>query len=319
MQIQPLINTPRCSNVPLQKVYGTAKYVITMMLIVAVFISTKIDLPFRRRFAMVTLFSENHICEAIHSCMTFSTFPKIVSGEIQVFAFYSSDVTPKSLKAYKKACPSVHLHQMDFTGVPEYIKDLSNYRFKYLMVNKILPSFDAVLYIDASIILKPSKKGDDLANIINSVFTDFKHTGFRTFHRSFHSNYPVTHENMYNFFNITQKEMKKTKQIQSGTYVVANSPQGNEVFKGLIDCAIEPGCMAPPGATAKCNMQHIQRNDAITCHRFDQSAMNMRLIELYGTNPSNYYLPSDMIAISRAEMVVNKKAYRRVCDRYFES
>uniref|UniRef100_A0A7E4W6N5 VWFA domain-containing protein n=1 Tax=Panagrellus redivivus TaxID=6233 RepID=A0A7E4W6N5_PANRE len=187
------------------------------------------------------------------------------------------------------------------------------------MVSKALLSFDAVLYLDTSIVLRPSIQGDSLKQIFNSVFEEFATTGFRTFHKAFHTNFPVTHKNMYTFFNVTTDNMKATKQIQSGTYVVANSPNGRNVIDSLARCAIEPDCMAPPGAQVKCNMSLISSNNDIGCHRFDQSAMNMRLIELYGINDTNYFLPSDMVSIQRFEMTQNKAAYRRQCNVFLRS
>uniref|UniRef100_A0A7E4VAF3 ODV-EC43 n=1 Tax=Panagrellus redivivus TaxID=6233 RepID=A0A7E4VAF3_PANRE len=243
-----------------------------------------------------------------------------MSGDIPVFALYSSDVTDVHLNAYKKACPIVHRRQMDFSDLPEFVKDLSNYRFKFPMVNKMLYEFEAVLYVDASIIFKPPVSGNNLNNVINSVLTDFKRTGFRTFHRTFHSNFPVTHEAMYGFFNVTSNDMKITKQLSSGVYAVANTLQGRNVFESLVQCAIEPNCMAPSGAIVACDVELIVRNyTAVHCHRFDQSAMNMRLIELYGTNSNDYYSPSDMFVIRRAESVQNITKHQLLCETHVEN
>lgn len=95
--------------------------------------------------------------------------------------------------------------------------------------------------------------------------------------------------------------MKKTKQFQAGIFIISNSQAGLTVLNKVSLCALQPDCMAPKDAQVFCPFPDYTKNDKVVCHRFDQSALNLRLIELYGTNASHYYKPSNLIRIVRIE------------------
>uniref|UniRef100_A0A7E4VMM7 Nucleotide-diphospho-sugar transferase domain-containing protein n=1 Tax=Panagrellus redivivus TaxID=6233 RepID=A0A7E4VMM7_PANRE len=230
------------------------------------------------------------------SCRTYTNIPELRNRSIPIIGLYAPDVTEADLENYHKNCPIVQLRPFTVSAYPNYFADLKNYRFKFPTVASVLPEFTTIFYVDASIRLY-SIKGETLTDLFKSMETEFAPTGIRMLYQSWHRNFPATHPDMYAFFNVTEKQMKDTAQAASGLYFLNNSPQGWAIINKLIQCALEPKCMAPKGAKVECDYPMLRKNEKAVCHRFDQSALNMRLIEVYGTNVSLYYRGSDMIQI----------------------
>uniref|UniRef100_A0A7E4VLT7 Nucleotide-diphospho-sugar transferase domain-containing protein n=1 Tax=Panagrellus redivivus TaxID=6233 RepID=A0A7E4VLT7_PANRE len=252
----------------------------------------------RSKYGIVTIFSKNHGCEAINSCRTYANVSEIRGGSVAIVALYAPDVSETMLAAYRKYCPSVQLRPFTVDNYPAYFKDYSNYRFKFPIVASVLPEFDTIMYIDTSIQFQ--KKKGKLLKLFKSMETKFAPQGIRLLSNATHSNFPVTHPDMYAFFNVTEEQVtKRSSQFQSGVYLLNNSPQGWNIVDKMVQCALEPRCMAPKGAKVKCEYDDLTKNERVVCHRFDQSALNMRLIELYGTNESLYYQPSSIIDVVR--------------------
>uniref|UniRef100_A0A7E4VTS7 Nucleotide-diphospho-sugar transferase domain-containing protein n=1 Tax=Panagrellus redivivus TaxID=6233 RepID=A0A7E4VTS7_PANRE len=267
-----------------------------MLFVLSLLSKTPPSVPPSSKYGIITLFSKNHLCETIHSCQTYATIPEIKNKIIPLIALYASDVSKKDLETYHYHCPYVQLRPFTVSSYPEYFKDLKNYRFKFPTVASVLPEFKTIMYVDASIRFT-APKNETLTDMFKSMETQFAKTGFRLLGKSFHHNYPVTHPDMYAFFNVTEKQMKETNQFHSGLYFLNNSPAGWKVMNKMIQCALQPKCMAPKGAKARCNYRLLKENKHILCHRFDQSALNMRLIELYGKNETLYYRPSSIVNI----------------------
>uniref|UniRef100_A0A7E4W082 SEA domain-containing protein n=1 Tax=Panagrellus redivivus TaxID=6233 RepID=A0A7E4W082_PANRE len=184
---------------------------------------------------------------------------------------------------------------------PNYVQDFRNNRFKFVTVNKILHDYDTVLYADSSVYMLRNIKQGVLTDLFDSMKTTFSDIGIRILTSSSHTNYPVTHPNLYSFFKVTVQEMKDTTQLQAGVFLINNSPAGLNVMRRMISCSLEPNCMAPEGAQVKCPYPGFTKNDAIVCHRFDQSALNMLMLELYGTDQTKYYNKTTMLHIKRFE------------------
>uniref|UniRef100_A0A7E4ZV54 Glycosyltransferase family 92 protein n=1 Tax=Panagrellus redivivus TaxID=6233 RepID=A0A7E4ZV54_PANRE len=252
-----------------------------------------------KKYAVITVFSENHACEAMHACRTYSYVSEIQTGKIAVIAFYAADVTNKTISKYTELCPFVRLRPISLKQYPKYVSDLKNYRFKFLIVKEVLQEFDAILYGDSSVRLEPGATTETLTDLFKSMKTTFARQGIRMFTYASHYNYPVTHPLMYKYFHVPVEKMKKTVQLQATVFMVSNTESGHNVIDKVAKCAIEENCMAPKGAKVQCPFPEYTQNTKVVCHRFDQSAVNMRLIELYGTNLHLYYQESQLLNIVR--------------------
>uniref|UniRef100_A0A7E5A118 Fucosyltransferase n=1 Tax=Panagrellus redivivus TaxID=6233 RepID=A0A7E5A118_PANRE len=252
-------------------------FVVAVIIIVNVSLKSTTERgKIKPQYSIVTLFSKNHLCEAIHSCRTYAHVSEIKNGNVAVIGLYASDVSEDNLAIYSKNCPFVQLRPFTVSGYPDFFKNLKNYRFKFPTVAKVLSEFKTIFYVDASIQLK-SDANDTLTDLFNSMWAEFAPQGIRLFSNSSHLNFPVTHSNMYDFFNVTETQTKETYQLQSGIYMLNNSPAGWEIMNKMIQCSLEPKCMAPNRAKVNCNIQFVLKNNRVVCHRFDQSALNMRM------------------------------------------
>uniref|UniRef100_A0A7E4VLS6 Nucleotid_trans domain-containing protein n=2 Tax=Panagrellus redivivus TaxID=6233 RepID=A0A7E4VLS6_PANRE len=250
------------------------------------------------KYGIVTMFSANHACEAINSCRTYANVSEIRDGNVAVIALYAPDVSAKMLADYHENCPFVRLRPFTVDNYPAYFKDYRNYRFKFPTVVSVLPEFSTIMYIDASIRFQ-KQKSETLSDLFTSMETKFAPQGIRLLSSATHPNFPVVHPDMYEFFNVTEEQTKGSTQFQSGLYLLNNSPEGWNIVEKMVECAVEPKCMAPKGAKVQCQYKELKKNLKVICHRFDQSALNMRLIELYGTNETLYYQPSSIIKVVR--------------------
>uniref|UniRef100_A0A7E4UXN9 DUF362 domain-containing protein n=1 Tax=Panagrellus redivivus TaxID=6233 RepID=A0A7E4UXN9_PANRE len=253
------------------------------------------------KYAFVTPFSATNACKAMRACQTYSKVSEIKNKKIPVIAFHAADVTPIMLSNYTKLCPFVQLRPILLKQYPNYVSDLKNYRFKFLIVKEVLPKFETILYGDASVQFKPSLISESLTDLFKSMNKKFSKQGIRMFSRTNYPNFPVTHPLMYKYFNVSMEQMKKTKQLESTAFMVSNTTAGHNVVDKVAKCALEENCMAPKDAVAKCKYPAYLKNTKVVCHKFDQSAVNMRLIELYGVNSSKYYKNSRLISIVQTE------------------
>uniref|UniRef100_A0A7E4UY97 Nucleotid_trans domain-containing protein n=1 Tax=Panagrellus redivivus TaxID=6233 RepID=A0A7E4UY97_PANRE len=290
-----------CTHVSnLLKVFLVLCSVVVVFNMFSVISITSLSTPGKHAF--VTVFSANHLCEAMHACQTYSNVPEIKTGMVTVIAFYAEDVTSEMLSNYTKLCPVVQLRPISLKQYPSYVLDLKNYRFKFLILKEVLSEFDTLLYGDVSIWFNTSVTDESLTDLFKSMKTTFAKQGIRMFAFAPHSNFAVTHPLMYNYFNVSVEQMKNTTQLGATALMVSNTTAAHDVIDKVAECALEENCMAPKGAKLKCPYPDFTLNTKVVCHRFDQSAVNMRLIELYGTDSFLYYKPSRLIKLVRTEV-----------------
>jgi hypothetical protein len=110
-----------------------------------------------------------------------------------------------------------------------------------------------------------------------------------------HSTFAVTDPKMWQYL-VTDPEKQKLKaQYEANSILIYRTERiVKRVLIWHILCALDRDCIAPRGSQQLCGFTkdpYNQRHGA--CHRYDQSAINTLLSNLYNFMPSSYVPPKD--------------------------
>uniref|UniRef100_A0A914QWT6 Uncharacterized protein n=1 Tax=Panagrolaimus davidi TaxID=227884 RepID=A0A914QWT6_9BILA len=205
--------------------------------------------------AIVTSTSLNHMGEAIRSCDTFQQHPQLKNV---TFLMYLHDDVPSEVRIlYSKLCPVAKIFSLNLKKYPEYVEDLSQYRFKSIYQALALHKYKVVLGMDSSV----------------------------------------------RFVKDANLETIELMEFQGGVVLWINTENGWKIMKKLLHCALKKDCMAPIGATDKCNGSEItvHPNKFSGCHRFDQSAINLILFEEAGYRSDIFQWQYPGLYVERSE------------------
>ncbi|KAI0238787.1 hypothetical protein LSAT2_010461 [Lamellibrachia satsuma] len=141
----------------------------------------------------------------------------------------------------------------------------------------------AVFWIDASFRIKRTDLSD-------AYRVARKNGGYVMFHGSPHSNFAVTHPDMYRYLPTDVNNQKMIQQLGSGMMLIYRT---EKVFRDIlwwfVMCALEARCFMP-NSNQKCT---FAAHDAYTkyakCHRFDQAAINLILSNIWMRDNSMVY------------------------------
>ncbi|EGT58691.1 hypothetical protein CAEBREN_14402 [Caenorhabditis brenneri] len=85
--------------------------------------------------------------------------------------------------------------------------------------------------------------------------------------------------------------LKKEEQVGSGIIFVPRTKRTMEILKWWVMCSLTDECINPPGARLACNFKKDQFNVYADCFRFDQSVLNLLLLNKY-QNFNKYFIRS---------------------------
>ncbi|WKX91637.1 hypothetical protein Q1695_010007 [Nippostrongylus brasiliensis] len=265
--------------------------------------------------AMVTAFSENHQNEAVN---LFESIAKYFP-EQRVIVYDLGGVERGELKKFD----FLEFRLFNFSRYPEYVRQLRQYRWKPIVIAEVLSEFEAIWYMDSSVVFK---KGNlrhvyDLIGCRKRVLkrsslksiTERDQREARTPHEngwnieqwkenvaecrkaayllhgySGHGIYPATATAVYNFIptNFVEIKKPKAKMYEAGFAFVARTIDAMEnIVKWYVLCALEKDCMAG---------NHRER---IRCYfkkdRYDQSVVNVLAANSYWYD--RHYYASEIV------------------------
>uniref|UniRef100_A0A914PCF1 Uncharacterized protein n=1 Tax=Panagrolaimus davidi TaxID=227884 RepID=A0A914PCF1_9BILA len=91
----------------------------------------------------------------------------------------------------------------------------------------------------------------------------------------------------------------KSTQYKSGLILWIGSEIGWKIMRRFVTCALHPECMGPAGTNCDYNLMTKFPNRFSGCHRFDQSAINLILLEESKYRPSLFQIESNVFKIRR--------------------
>uniref|UniRef100_A0A7I4YNZ1 Glycoprotein 3-alpha-L-fucosyltransferase A-like n=1 Tax=Haemonchus contortus TaxID=6289 RepID=A0A7I4YNZ1_HAECO len=199
----------------------------------------------------------------------------------------------------------VELRDFPFSNYPPYVKRLSHYRWKPLIIAMALKDFGAVWYMDTSVRCKKDRlsqvydeircRKDHPWSNSRNYFKDSNVTvcgksAYLLHSSSGHGIFPTTNPGVYDYIPTLFPYLKQNTCVNhdAGFAFIVRSADSMNILKWYVLCALEQTCMAPPKSELKCSFK-----DPFTiyagCHRNDQSVINLLLANSYEYN-SKYYV-----------------------------
>jgi hypothetical protein len=161
------------------------------------------------------------------------------------------------------------------------IADLS-----FLSFQLALNEYGAVLWLESS---TRFKTGD-----LSQAIKEAKETGIKIFGiKHAYSTYSVTHPGMLKYLTTNMRRLKVSGQTQTAPMIIYHTKEIEQKFmKWMVLCGLERFCLAPLLARRRCNGLKTNRASSnaryLNCHRFDQSAMNILLKNMFNYDTSKF-------------------------------
>ena len=151
-------------------------------------------------------------------------------------------------------------------------------------MQEVLANHTGLMWIDSSARFVTS----DLTSIISQAV---KHTkGAVLLTRTDHSNFAVTHPNMYNYLPSDITWLQKTEQWETHMLIYRTPEMYHNVIFWLVLCALTEDCIAPPNANRYCQFKGTdQFSSYVGCHRYDQSAVNILMANHFHFEDGGYF------------------------------
>lgn len=187
----------------------------------------------------------------------------------------------------------LEVRQFRFDKYPEYIRNLTEFRWKPLLIAEILMDYHAAWYMDSSV---------RILNSLDIVYKDIeKCTGGIEICQIYpwllvewagHSIYSATNPKMFEYLPMPENLSKNLSMYAGGLELIYGLKENKEnVLRYWVLCALEKDCMGPIGAYVDCTFTENRWIQYANCHRFDQSAINVLLAWITGFQQHKYTHP----------------------------
>ena len=228
----------------------------------AIAIRNEATLP---RLVPVTAISSNHFQESTDHIANLPRF----FGDVKLVLF-DLGLTQEQVQAIHKMS-FVEYRKFDFLKYPPHIADLLNFAWKILLIQETLAEFDAIMWMDASVLLT----GTYLPAIDQMVK---EKSGFLFFNKHGSNRViGVTHPNMLDYIPVVRSSKIRTNYMQqaNGMIIFNTLEVQRDVMKWAVLCALCKNCIAPLEASRRCPKNLRDKEYYINCHRYDQAVFNL--------------------------------------------
>ena len=227
------------------------------------------------KLVVVTAFSSNHFVEA--TSMIASVHKHLPHTKIIIFDLGLSSRERTIVETF--CC--VECRTFPFNKYPSHVKTLKKYAWKPLMIKEIALEYEVVLYGDASLRVVNTVKDSILKFLLQFPYVSGPLHQFPIV--------SLTHNGMLDYFNFNLSREEAVKSIpgsmSSTSFLMwLNSQMCHKFLSQWVDCALHETCIAPEGTEQHllCNIHLVRSGKFAGCHRFDQSALNIILIQQFG-------------------------------------
>ena len=161
-------------------------------------------------------------------------------------------------------------------------------------LQEVLRDYTGILWLDSSAELHNSTFGP--------IFQILQKTGGALCLTSTgHSTFAVTHPEMYEYLSIHLGAAKREEQREANSlFLYRTKSIFDRVIKWWVLCALEKSCIASNhNPSRRCRFKYDRFNHFVGCHRFDQSALNILLLNHFNFECRKYFTEHRILKIKR--------------------
>ena len=227
----------------------------------------------------VTAISSNHFQELTDHIAKLPRF----FGDVKLVLF-DLGLTEEQVQAIRKMS-LVEYRKFDFLKYPPHVANLINYAWKILIIQETLAEFEAIMWMDASVMLTGTYlPAIDQMVKENSSFLFFNHLGSNRV-------LSVTHPNMLDYLPVVRASAMRTNHmaLANGMIIFNTLQVQRDVMKWAVLCALCKNCIAPLEAKLDCREGLVGKADYfIDCHRYDQAVFNVLVANINNFEMNRY-------------------------------
>ena len=182
-----------------------------------------------------------------------------------------------------------------FKGFPRHIFDLNSYAWKALAIHDILSTSPGVFWVDTSVRFDRY----NLTAVYEHLVMNSQ--GIGLFSKTGHSIYAATSKQMYHYLPTQTSRTESVEQLEANSMLLFKTrPVSSQVLQWLFLCSLDKNCIQPENVRRFCDFKNSDRfHTFANCHRFDQSALNILLANMFQFQSSEYFLNDDILHIER--------------------
>jgi hypothetical protein len=248
-------------------------------------ITTHVDFPVRVTAATANHFDElQGLLKGVHTHFN----PVAHNNENVSVIVYDIGLFDSQRDLLRQYCKNCEVRVFPFDNYPQHVRDVHGYSWKPIIIQLVLQQYDFVMWVDTSIRFKTENLTQLLRNARKHGLQVLSGDG---------SIAERTDRRMFEYFGEDPCLFMHYSEIQAGWSVwLKNNFTQNAIFKPWLTCALTDTCMVLVGANFHCygNSHHVPGY----CHRYDQSALGIILMKLYGDSIHDIIFPEGMYGIA---------------------
>lgn len=186
---------------------------------------------------------------------------------------YNIGISEAEKHMFSESC-HCQIRDVRWSRFPDHIQNVHNHAYRPLIIQEALQEFGAIFWCDPSIRFNSFQ--------LHIVAQQAQRVGLVSWPIE-HPTSTLTHYKMFQYFNASNEDYFFHRMVQPGMMIIYNTKEVHEkLMYPWIRCALNYDCLAPHGSQPRgCNFAHKPKFIYAGCHRYDMSAMNIILGQMF--------------------------------------
>uniref|UniRef100_A0AC35TP65 DNA-directed DNA polymerase n=1 Tax=Rhabditophanes sp. KR3021 TaxID=114890 RepID=A0AC35TP65_9BILA len=209
---------------------------------------------------------------------------------------YNLGISPQYLAKFKRIC-NVVIKSFDFKWYPPHVSNLSNSAWKSLIIADALREYEVIWQVDPTVRFQKNVLTQISSQVLpcttkaklSNNITSCGKSSFMFNQRTSHVLPASIHKNTLKYLPTEIPKIGKISSYTSSSlYVIRTDYTMNNIVKWHVLCALTQDCIAPLSINTQTNCRIINGIQQ-ACHRFDESIINLLLVNAYGYTNDRYF------------------------------